>query len=212
MARDDGEAEFVRRAHPGSRLLRADRSDLPRSWAYRSLRIYGCALGPIHPQDSPELGADAERAARDLDLVERLVDASRGVPVHVLFVSSVLALAPRKQRRYYAGWKSVVESEMIRILALHPRATLSVVYPGRLIDGEGAGLPAKLLHTTYGTLAELLANLHPGNRNRLLVGTDARAWIVRHRRFVISDGPRPSTVDLPTQELAAELHARRRAG
>jgi hypothetical protein len=208
VARDDSETELVQRARPGSRLLRADRSDPLRPWDYHGVRIYGCALGPIHPQDSPEIGADAKRAGNDLDLIRRIVDASAHVPIHVLFVSSVLALAPRKQRRYYAGWKSVIESELISILADHPRATLSVLYPGRLVDRRTAGQPATLLHTTYDSLAERLATLRPGSRHRLVVGSDARIWIVRHRGFGVSKDPKPSTVDLPTEELVAALGAR----
>jgi hypothetical protein len=208
VARDDREADLVEQARPGSRLLRADRSEPPQPWGDRDLRIYCCALGPIHPEDSPEIGADAERTGRDLELIRRLAEASANVPIHVIYVSSVLAVAPREERRYYAGWKALIESELISILAEHPASTLSVLYPGRLVD-DTAGLPARLLHTTYDRLAGRLASQGPGSRQRLVVGTDSRLFIVRHRGLGVSKDPQPSTADLPMDELAAALSARR---
>lgn len=143
--------------------------------AGRPVRVHVCALGPIHPEQASP--TDSAAAERELATLERIMQAADG-GVHVVLVSTVIALAPGADRRYYGGWKAVVEQRLAELVDRHSNATLTVLYPGRLVAGRDARRPWQLAYTTYGRLAalSLAAATHPG-RNRL-VGADARAWLL----------------------------------
>ena len=142
-----------------------------------AVRIHVCALGPVHPE-SAQPGLDAADVERDLSVVARLLDEAAGHDVHVVLVSSVLALAPTADRTYYAGWKNVVEEELAAMVAEHPAARLSVLYPGRLMAAGERSRPWHRMHITFERLAARMAQVGDGPGRSRLVGLDARAWLL----------------------------------
>jgi hypothetical protein len=142
-----------------------------------ALRIHVCALGPIHPETA-QSGAEAANVDRDLTVVSRLLDDAAGRDVHVVLVSTVLALAPAADRAYYAGWKNVVEEELAALVAEHPSARLSVLYPGRLMTTAQRHRPWHRMHTTFERLAARMIQVGDGPGRARLVGLDARAWLL----------------------------------
>jgi hypothetical protein len=140
-------------------------------------RIHVCALGPVHPETAKP-DQDAADVARDLGLVARLLDELVGSDVHVVLVSSVLALAPGADRAYYAGWKNLVEEELAHLVDQHPSARLSVLYPGRLLAATERRRPWHRMHTTFERLAALMQRMGDGPGRSRIVGLDARTWLM----------------------------------
>ena len=100
------------------------------------------------------------------------------LPLHLVFVSSALALCPRPGREYYAGWKNVAEGLVRQMAAGSNVACLSVFYPGRLVERKEPLRPGSWLHSSYEELAEALVSLVRQNRSRVAVfGLDARLWL-----------------------------------
>jgi hypothetical protein len=142
------------------------------------VRLVVTALGPVHPQ-TPATAQDVPSVLRDLAYVEQVLDAGR--PVRVVLVSTVLALAPGEDRRYYGGWKAVVEQQLQQLVddrrAAGGDASLSVVYPGRLLDA--AERRGRLrLHTSYARLAEIVLTKAVTAPSGRPVGIDSRFWLL----------------------------------
>lgn len=141
------------------------------------VRLVITALGPVHPE-APRTSYDAAGAVRDLGFIEQVLAAGR--PVQVVLVSTVIALAPGADRRYYGGWRSVVEQQLQQLVDERNRAggrvTLSVLYPGRLLDA--AERRGRLrLHTSYQSLAaRALATGTSERQVERLIGIDSRIW------------------------------------
>jgi hypothetical protein len=150
-------------------MASADQAGLAEACSARVVHLYVCALGPVQSGD----GVDPGAVERDLALVERVLAASAGRPVHVVLVSSVIALAPGADRRFYGGWKGVVEQRLGRLVGAHPRASFSVLYPGRLVAGSRA-----LPNTSYRGLARRLEAAATGSSRSRVVGVDARVWLL----------------------------------
>lgn len=159
------------------------------------VRIVVCALGPVHP-DEARAEADAQAFLRDLGAIERLLAATSRRQVGVVLISSVIALAPGPDRRYYGGYKALVEQQLGETIArTSPQATLSVVYPGRLVDGPARRvLPG--LHLTYRRLASTIDSLAAGPARARVAGFDARLWLFANGLRLLTHvvlPPRPST-------------------
>jgi hypothetical protein len=150
-----------------------------------ALRIHVCALGPIHPETArPE--DDAAHVDRDLDLVARLLGEAQGRDAHVVYVSSILALAPAADRAYYAGWKNVVEERLAALVAAHPGGRLSVLYPGRLMTAEERRRPWHRMHTTFDRLAAAMDDVSEGPGRSRTVGLDARIWLLARSASLVA--------------------------
>lgn len=175
-----------------------------------TLHLHVCALGPVHPT-APE-AADSANAARDLDLVRQLLDAAPTAAVHAVLVSTVIALAPGDDRRYYGGWKCLVEQQLRELLADRPAAAeLSVAYPGRLMAHSERRRPWHRAHTTYPRLAELVEELGRRPGVSRVVGLDARAWLVARGASLVIRSLSGSRGVLRRRE-AGPPHAGREAG
>lgn len=149
------------------------------------VRILICALGPVHPEEA-RAAEDTAAFLRDLGFIERLLAAVSGRPASVVLISTVIALAPGDDRRYYGGWKCLVEQQLAESIdRLAPRASFSVVYPGRLVDGPSRLVPG--LHATYRRLAVTVDGLADGCCRSRVVGIDARLWMAaRGLKLLIS--------------------------
>lgn len=142
------------------------------------VRILICALGPVHPEEA-RAADDTAAFLRDLGFIERLLTAISGRPASVVLISTVIALAPGDDRRYYGGWKCLVEQQLAESIdRLAPRASFSVVYPGRLVAGPAGSVPG--LHATYQRLAATVDGLADGCCRSRIVGLDARVWMAVH--------------------------------
>lgn len=137
------------------------------------VRLVVAALGPVHPE-LPAYEADAPGVSRDLGLVGQVLDA--GVPVQVVLVSTILALAPGEDRRYYGGWKGVVEQQLRQLVEDRPEATLSVLFPGRLVE-PGARVWQRV-HASYARLVSVTLALPTDRGVSRLVGLDTRIWLL----------------------------------
>lgn len=167
--------------------LRARAADAAGS-AGGDLQIVVAALGPVQRESagaSLRLDADLAGVQRDLALVEEVLAA--GAPAHLVHVSSVLALAPGDGRRYYGGWKALVEQALAERVRAHPTARMSVLYPGRLHPTARPGRPWHRLRTTYPRLARIVLDLDPARPVARTVGVDARFWLgVRSVSFALA--------------------------
>lgn len=157
------------------------------------VRLVVAALGPVHPE-TPRTAQDAPSVLRDLAFVEQVLDAGR--PVRVVLVSTVLALAPGEDRRYYGGWKAVVEQQLQQLVDERTTAggdaSLSVVYPGRLLDA--AERRGRLrLHTSYARLAEIVLTKAVAAPSGRPVGADSRFWLLVNSISLALRSLRPST-------------------
>jgi hypothetical protein len=142
-----------------------------------AVAVLCCAFGPIHP-GSAIAPDDLQRVDADLRALEAILRKYSNVPLHLLLMSSVLALCPRQGREYYAGWKNVVEGLLRQAVGPRRSACLSVFYPGRLVETKTLGNPASLFYTSYRELAEELVSGLRQNRSRsAVVGLDARLWL-----------------------------------
>ncbi|MCR1786176.1 hypothetical protein KVF89_26835 [Nocardioides carbamazepini] len=135
------------------------------------VRLVVAALGPVHPLE-PDFDADLATVRRDLGYVDEVLACGR--PVEVVLVSTVIALAPGDDRRYYGGWKCLLE-ELLQQRVTRTGGRLAVLYPGRLRPGRG-GPPWHRLHASYERLARIALDpgLRPAGRT---VGADARIWL-----------------------------------
>jgi hypothetical protein len=176
VARHDADAAAL--AGLDVTVLRTDQDvDLP-AGGHGPVQIAVCALGPVHPGEA-RTAADSAAVLRDLGCIERLLAAISGRPASVVLISTVLALAPGEDRRYYGGWKCLVEQQLAEsVERLAPGTSFSVVYPGRLADGPTRLVPA--LHASHGRLAAVVDELADGPSRSCVVGVDARLWMVAH--------------------------------
>ncbi len=147
--------------------------------AGHDLRVVVAAMGPAHPTDPgvvPDLEADAAAVRRDLALLDDLLAV--GAPAHVVLVSTILALAPAADRRYYGGWKSVVEQSVRNRVEARAEqgAGLTVLYPGRIRADRGR--PWQRVHVSYDRLARVVAAATPGKGAEQTVGADSRIWLI----------------------------------
>ena len=136
------------------------------------VRLVVAALGPVHPEQ-PSYDVDGPAVTRDLGLVGEVLDT--GLPVQVVLVSTILALAPGEDRRYYAGWKGVVEQQVRQLVDERPAASLSVLYPGRLVE-PGARVWQRV-HASYARLVAVTLALPTDRGVSRLVGLDTRIWL-----------------------------------
>ncbi|MDR6119220.1 hypothetical protein QE370_002404 [Aeromicrobium sp. SORGH_AS981] len=161
-----------------------------------------CALGPVHP-GAPDHDRDVAGLRRDLGLLRRVLAAADGRPVRIVLVSSVVALAPTPDRRYYGGAKSLVEQLLLELVAAHPHARLDVLYPGRLLAAGEGTRPWHRLHARFDRVAahveRALRASQPLGRRRV-VGLDARLWLAVRSLSLVVQGLRPGRVD-PSAEL-----------
>lgn len=134
------------------------------------LRIVVAALGPVHPE-TPDVAADAAGVVRDLALIEQVLDT--GARTQVVLVSTILALAPKQERRYYGGWKSLVEQQLDHLVGLRgDRCTMSVLHPGRLSSRQHR------TKASFDRVAEVALSLDPDRSVSKLVGRDTRIWLL----------------------------------
>ena len=137
------------------------------------VRLVVAALGPVHPVE-PDFDADLAAVRRDLAYVDEVLASGR--PVEVVLVSTVIALAPGDDRRYYGGWKCLLEQLLEQAVARHG-ASLAVLYPGRLRSG-GAARPWQRLHASYDRLARVALDESTAAGARRTVGADSRIWLL----------------------------------
>ena len=164
------------------------------------VRIIVCALGPIHPD---EVSSDDDHAAfvRDLDVIERLLLATAGRPTGVVLISSVIALAPGADRRYYGGFKCLVEQRLGEVVA-RADATLAVVYPGRLVDRPSRSPLA--LHTSFQRLA-VTAESVAGTSSSRISGLDARLWLLVNAARLVATTILPPRAHTPSTSLELRM-------
>lgn len=157
------------------------------------VRLVVAALGPVHPE-TPRTASDAAAVTRDLAVVEQVLAAGR--PTRIVLVSTILALAPGEDRRYYGGWKGVVEQQLQQLVddrrAAGGDATLSVLYPGRLLD-EADRKGRLRLHTSYGRLAKVAVDSAGETPVGRPVGLDSRFWLLVSSISLALRSLRPST-------------------
>lgn len=177
IARDLDDAAWLASNWPIARIVRAD--DAARHWpqGYRSIVVYGCAVGLIHPQ-RPDWAKDLAAANRDIDLHREILMTYAGTPTHVLLVSSVLALSPRGTA-YYGGWKNVVEGALQSLVSETAGARLSVLYPGRLIERRQMDRPLTLLSSSFAQITSEIVRVALGPvATRRVLGIDAYLWLL----------------------------------
>jgi hypothetical protein len=160
---------------PGEVLtIGADDATMAAAWGDRPLRVHVCALGPVQSGD----GVDVAAVERDLAFVERILATAGDRPVQVVLVSTVIVLAPGTDRRFYGGWKGLVEERLRSLVASRPQAGFVVLHPGRLVGPDDAGRLGRFVHTTYGGLARRMLSPTTTTQRARLVGVDARLWLL----------------------------------
>ena len=147
-------------------------------------KLFICALGPVQSEDRVD---DPAVVRAEVEVVRAALAAGKG---RAVLVSSVLALAPKPERRHYAGWKNVVE-EWVRKAAAEHGATLSVLYPGRLVDGGAQKNFRVFVHTPYPKLASVVERVSDQAhiKHGKTVGIDARLWLLARGARLASGAP-----------------------
>ena len=177
VARHAADAEHIRRRWPHAQVFVAGDPASALPSGHRRVVICACAAGLIHPRKA-DWATDVSEADRDIRLHLQILANYRSVPVHLIFVSTVLALSPRGTA-HYAGWKNVLLGTLAESVAEHPRGRLSVLYPGRLVERR---TPAQLLSFTHGTFEQLAARIVRIAATdlpcRRVVGLDAHLWLM----------------------------------
>ncbi|MDO9316075.1 MAG: hypothetical protein Q7T97_16185 [Burkholderiaceae bacterium] len=139
--------------------------------------IVVCALGLAHPAQ-PDIDRHMERLAWDSRLLSTLVSNSRD-RIHVILVSTVIALVPPRDRAYYAAFKNLAEAVVAASLRDSVGSRMSVLYPGRLVERCGFSRIADLFATPYGSLARRLVAIASADKPvARVVGLDARLWVL----------------------------------
>lgn len=179
VARSPREYDALTLAHPGLAVHPAWQPDPPRLQPATPVTVVCCAFGMIHVA-SPNAAVDLQRVSTDHRLLDAIVRQCREQPLHLVFISSVLARSPRPGREYYAGWKNIAEG-LVRQAASGRGAGVSVFYPGRLVDSKTLRRPQSFLHTSYRDLAEhLVRHVRRNEPREAVVGWDSRLWLARH--------------------------------
>jgi hypothetical protein len=177
VARHAADAERIRRQWPRARVFVAGDPVSALPSGHQRIVLCTCAAGLIHPRKA-DWAMDVSEADRDIRLHLQILASFESVPVHVIFVSTVLALSPRGTA-HYAGWKNVMLGTLAEAVAEHPRGRLSVLYPGRLVERR---TPAHLLSLTHGTFEQLAARIGriaaTDRPCRRVVGLDAYLWLM----------------------------------
>jgi hypothetical protein len=177
VARTPVEAEWIRTGYPAAEILPGWNQTAPPRVEREPMGVLVCAAGVIHPGPAC-LTADHRAAARDLAILETIAQAQSGDRMHVVFVSSVLALGRSPGRGYYAGWKALMEGAIAKIVERAPSACLSIVYPGRLVERRSVARPMSFLSTPYRHAAEvMIRTARSAAPRRAILGLDARLWL-----------------------------------
>ena len=117
--------------------------------------------------------------------------------VHVVLVSTVVALAPSRDRAYYAGFKNLAEVAVADAFRGLAWARLSVVHPGHLSASPPASLAGRLA-TPYAALARLLLKMSGSSTaSSRVVGLDARLWLFTRMLFLLSCALAPGWRSMP---------------
>lgn len=176
VARDDRDVEALEKSGAQVVVASSDAGAVPAPSV-----IYVCALGPVHTTDPVDVAATAASVERDLAMIEKFLVAAPNA--RVVLVSTVIAVAPGADRRFYGGWKCLVEQELLDRVVAHG-GQLSVVYPGRLMADEDVRRPWHRLHTRYFRLAQIVEKAGAGSPTSRVVGLDARMWLMK-RAFAV---------------------------
>jgi len=208
VARDKKEAKQLSASFPAAEILACWLPERQWKWPVTSgcITVLLCAFSVIHPV-TPDWPSHCEATRRDIEILARVLAKFRGYVIKVVFISSVLAISPATslvprpsslvrrwkmddgrwtslpQRTYYVGFKCLAEALITDLLTNQERASLSVLYPGRLVNQKSLLSPLSFLHTTYRRFAQRLvriANSCPPDVRRAytphreIVGLDAR--------------------------------------
>jgi len=176
VARHAEEYEALTLAHPRAVAHRGWDSESPMPDA-DAVAIVCCAFGMIHPA-AVAASADLQRIGTDYAMLERIVRRYSERPLHVVLISSVLALCARPGREYYGGWKNVVEGLVRHAAEGGQRRNVSLLYPGRLVDTTARASARAFPHTSYRTLAEKVVKAVQESPVNSVVGLDARLWLM----------------------------------
>jgi hypothetical protein len=179
VTRNPGEYEAANLAQPSATLYRAWQPESPLPEENEAVAVVCCALGVIHP-GAVVASRDLQGVSADHQILEAIVRKYANVPQHFVFISSVLALCPRPGREYYAGWKNVLQALVRHTAGSRRGVSVSVYYPGRLVEKRTLGTPGSFLHTSYAALAEVIVSNVRQNRSReAVLGLDSRLWLAR---------------------------------
>lgn len=171
-ARHSSDVESFASIHSGVPTFGTSCGQLKSLESASSVRLIACAFGPVHPKQ-PNWLADESALRMDMSLAEQVASSCRA-RLHAVLISSVVALAPTRDRCYYGGLKNLAECQIARALAACPQAQMSVLYPGRLAT------ESRSLATTFAAVARQACALasQPVGASRI-VGWDARLWLLR---------------------------------
>ena len=196
VARDKQEARWLGSSFPAAEILACWLPEREWQWPVRHRRngcitVLLCAFSVIHPV-TPDWSSHCEATRRDIEILARLLQKFRGQVIKLVFISSVLAISPATcgqglapgtgpgvnqlpQRTYYVGFKCLAEAMITDLLTNQEGASLSVLYPGRLVSQKSLLSPLSFLHTTYRRFAQRLVRIaNSCTPHREIVGLDAR--------------------------------------
>ena len=180
VARDEEDAISLGLGFSNAQILTCWLPENEWKWpdACNRITILICAFGVIHPV-FPDWPYHCGIMSRDINILGHILQKFSKHKIRLVFVSSVLALAPRRQRSYYVGWKCLSEAVIRDLDVKQEGLFLSVVYPGRLVGEKNVMSPFSFFHTTYERFAQRLTRIaDTWTGSREIVGLDARLFLI----------------------------------
>ena len=173
VARHQRDKERLAALHLHAEILTAWKESWELGRGYDQVIVFCCTLGMARPR-IPSWSDDISEASRDIEFLERILRAYRDLPIHVILVSSILALSPRGKNTYYAGWKDVIMASVECLVHQYPYGYLSVLYPGRLINRTVFHKPSSFFSTTYNRAVKTLLKMQKYSKSyEKIIGLDA---------------------------------------
>jgi hypothetical protein len=162
----------------------------------REIAVVVCAFGLVHPT-SPDAELHLGAFAAECRFLSKLADGHHG-QIHIILVSTVIALLPTRERAYYAAFKNLAEAMAAAASRRCAGALFSVLYPGHLVDKRGGRGLSSRLATPYVSLALLLLKTINSKRQiARVVGVDARLWVIARVFNLVADALRPGFRAIP---------------
>jgi hypothetical protein len=178
ISRNESDSAWLLKQYPGLRSIDPAKQPFIIQ-PTNTIRVFCCAMGPIHVQQAIT-GNYANSIRSDLKILEKTLNGCCSIPCHLVFVSSILALAMREKCIQYSVSKNMAQSSASTLIRNRPNTLFSTVYPGRLFERTlSKGFLWNHLHTSFTTLAQAMIVIAMSQHQKSrIIGIDAHLLLM----------------------------------